>query len=134
MTGSFCVKCSMIAPRIMGLSCGQSPPDFVTVMKSPPEHHADTPSISNSRCASGDFAADARVGKSATPSPRTAAPGKNFSVAGLGVDSVWMNMVSQNSGLPIEATTDIWQHWRPWAKSQANASIASSLKPRPARS
>jgi hypothetical protein len=31
------MKCSMIAPKIIG-ELGQSPPDFVTVMKSPPYH------------------------------------------------------------------------------------------------
>jgi hypothetical protein len=37
--------------------------------------------------------ASAELGKSAVPSSRTVCPGKNFNVAGFGVDSVWMNMV-----------------------------------------
>ena len=33
------------------------------------------------------------LGKSAVPACITVWPGRNFSVAGFGVDSVWMNMV-----------------------------------------
>src|SRR6185369_7849604 len=49
--------------------------------------------IWNSAAASGERVPDSAVGKSATSaSPITGRPGRNLSVAGLGVDSVWMNM------------------------------------------
>ena len=91
MTGRFRVKCSMMAPSTIGLSACQSPWLLVTVTKSGPNMTPDTPSISKSRVARGDFWAEAAVGKSAAPAFRTSRPGRNFMVAGLGVDSVWMN-------------------------------------------
>jgi len=42
--------------------------------------------------ASGLFVAASALGKSAVPTSRTFWPGKNFSVAGFGVVSVWINM------------------------------------------
>src|SRR5262249_33680508 len=67
-----------------------------TVMKSVPKNTPLTPSISNRRSASGDCAASAALGMSSVPSASTARPGRNFSVAGFGVASVWMNII----GLP----------------------------------
>ena len=87
------MKCSMITPRMAGLSCGQSAPDLVTVMKSEPRKTPPTPWISNSRSASGDWAASALSRISSVPVSSTVRPGRNLSVAGLGVTSVWMNMV-----------------------------------------
>ena len=53
-----------------------------------------TSGVSNRARAKGERAAASRDGKSATaPSPITSRPGRNFKVAGLGVDSVWMNMI-----------------------------------------
>ena len=42
--------------------------------------------------ASGDFEAASAVAKSAVPTSKTVWPGKNLSVAGFGVDSVWINI------------------------------------------
>src|SRR5438270_1140536 len=86
------MKCSMITPRIAGLSCGQSEPDFVTVMKSEPRNTPPTPGISNSRSASGDCAASVLSRISSVPESSTLRPGRNLSVAGFGVTSVWMNI------------------------------------------
>src|SRR5436190_1386143 len=87
------MKCSMMAPRIAGLSCCHSPLSLVTEMKSDPKNTPLTPPISNSRSASGDCAAAALSRMSRVPWDRTARPGRNLSAAGLGVGSVWMNMV-----------------------------------------
>src|SRR5665213_3170316 len=96
MSGASRVKCSMIAPRIDGFRCRQSLESvFVTEMKSLPKNTRDTSSMANSARARGERSPDSRVGKSATAaSPITSRPGRNFSVAGFGVDSVWMNMRS----------------------------------------
>ena len=56
------MKCSMIAPRIIGLSCCHSAASsLVTAMKSEPKNTPLTPSIANSRSASGDCAASSRL-------------------------------------------------------------------------
>ena len=60
--------------------------------KSRPRKTPVTPFTPNSRCASGDIFASSAFGKSAVPSSKTVCPGKNFSVAGFGVDSVCMNI------------------------------------------
>ena len=52
------------------------------------------------RRASGEACAAASLGKSAVPAGSTVWPGRNFSVAGFGVDSVWMNMASLRSLAP----------------------------------
>ena len=53
------------------------------------------------------------LGKSATaPSPITSRPGRNFRVAGLGVDSVWMNMVAVRNGLILHG---------PWPPPRSSA-------------
>jgi hypothetical protein len=49
--------------------------------------------MANTRSASGDTRASSGLRKSRGPSGSTARPGMNFSVAGLGVSSVWMNIV-----------------------------------------
>ena len=49
----------MTAPRIAGLSCCHSPWSLVTAIKSAPKNTPVTPSIPNSRSASGDCAAAA---------------------------------------------------------------------------
>ena len=87
------VKCSMIAPRTAGFRCRQSPSDLVTEMKSEPKKTLPTSGMPKRAAASGERAAASLSGKSATAlSPITSRPGRNFSVAGFGVDSVWMNI------------------------------------------
>src|SRR5580704_3620666 len=86
------MKCSMMAPSSTGLSCCQSPSVLVTEMKSVPKKTPPMPSTSNSRVASGDCPACALSRMSRVPSASTVRPGRNLSVAGLGVVSVWMNM------------------------------------------
>src|SRR5579864_9237863 len=84
----------MMVPRIAGFRCFQSPVDLVTEMKSEPKNTRPTSGTVKRAAASGERAADSRSGKSATePSPMTSRPGRNFRVAGFGVDSVWMNMI-----------------------------------------
>src|SRR5947199_126966 len=78
----------MMMPRIAGLSCGHSESCLVTVMKSEPRNTPPTPGMLNSRSASGDLAASARSRISSVPLSSTVRPGRNFSVAGLGVASV----------------------------------------------
>src|SRR5215469_4021462 len=83
----------MIVPKIAGFRCFQSPADLVTEMKSEPKNTRLTSGTVKRAAASGERAAAPLSGKSATePSPMTSRPGRNFKVAGLGVDSVWMNM------------------------------------------
>ena len=86
------MKCSMMAPRIAGLICCHSPSVLVTEMKSEPKKTPPTLGISNRRPASGDWPAASRLGMSSVPESSTGRPGRNFSVAGLGVASVWMNI------------------------------------------
>src|SRR5581483_4220459 len=93
ISGTPRVKCSMMAPRIAGFRCFQSPSRLVTEMKSEPKNTRLTSGTANSAVASGERLAVSATGKSATwPSPMTSRPGRNFSVFGLGVDSVWMNI------------------------------------------
>ena len=87
----------MIAPRMAGLRCCHSPARFVTEMKSWPNITPVTPSMENSARASGETPAESESVISNAPSARTVRPGRNFSVAGLGVDSVWMNMTRSGS-------------------------------------
>jgi hypothetical protein len=84
----------MMAPSTAGLMCGHSTRSFVTVTKSWPRKTPETPSTAKTRSASGDTRASSAVRKSRVPFGRTVRPGMNFSVAGFGVSSVWMNIVS----------------------------------------
>src|SRR5262245_33485284 len=86
------MKCSMMAPRIAGLSCCHSPAVLVTATKSEPKNTPEIPGISNRRSASGDWAAASLSRMSSVPLVSTGRPGRNLSVAGFGVGSVWMNM------------------------------------------
>ena len=88
------MKCSMITPRIIGFSSGQSLALLVTVMKSAPKKTPVTPAISNKPSASGDCAAPAGSRKSSVPFPASTRPGRNLRVAGFGVGSVSINMES----------------------------------------
>src|SRR4051812_45507557 len=84
----------MMAPRLSGLSgCQSRDASLVTVMKSEPRNTAVTPAMPNRRCASGERPASAALVKVAVPWGMTARPGRNLRVAGLGVVSVWMNIV-----------------------------------------
>ncbi len=69
-------------------SCCHSPVSLVTAIKSEPKNTPLTPPMSNSRSASGDFAASSRSRKSSGPPSSTVRPGRNFRVAGFGVASV----------------------------------------------
>src|SRR5690349_11403164 len=82
----------MMAPRIAGLSCCQSPSVLVTVTKSEPKNTPVTPGTSNRRAASGERLAESRL-KSNVPLSSMIRLGMNFSVAGLGVGSGWLDMV-----------------------------------------
>jgi hypothetical protein len=64
----------------------------VTETKSPPKNTPVTSPVSNSACASGDASASSGETKSRVPEGITRCPGRNLSVAGLGVVSVSMNM------------------------------------------
>src|SRR5476651_2073795 len=76
-----------------GFRCFQSPSRLVTEMKSEPKKTRETSGMANRAVARGERPAVSALGKSATaPSPITSRPGRNLRVAGLGVDSVWMNM------------------------------------------
>ena len=73
--------------------CAQSTPSaLVTVTKSGPKKTPVTSPVAKMRRASGEACAASAPGKSAVPAAMTVRPGRNFSVAGFGVDSVWMNM------------------------------------------
>src|SRR4051812_7680630 len=85
-----------------GLRCFQSPSRLVTEIKSAPKNTRETSGMENSALARGERPAVSALGKSATaPSPITSRPGRNFRVAGLGVDSVWMNMVGAFGMHPV---------------------------------
>ena len=64
----------------------------MTATKSAPRNTRTTPGSANSAVASGLRAAASAEAKSAVDAPITSRPGRNFSVAGLGVPSVSMNM------------------------------------------
>src|SRR5579883_1828486 len=83
----------MMAARTAGFSWYQSASScLVTVMKSLPRKTPATCGSANSRSASGERRAAARSGKLAVPFFTTTRPGRNFSVAGFGVCSVWKKM------------------------------------------
>jgi hypothetical protein len=78
---------------------------WVTVMKSEPRNTRATPGRAKMRDASGLRIAASTPAKSAVPrSPITSRPGMNFRVAGLGVDSVSMNMAS----VPRQVSGPMW--------------------------
>ena len=84
----------MMRPRTCGFRTGQSFWSvLVTVMKSLPRKMRATPSMRNRLSASGERAALSAASKSAVPRSITMRPGRNFSVAGFGVSSVWMNIL-----------------------------------------
>src|SRR5690242_3078510 len=86
-----------------GFRCFQSPSRLVTEMKSAPKKTRLTSGMVNSALAKGERPAVEASGKSATPpSPITSRPGRNFRVAGLGVDSVWMNMAALLGMRPLD--------------------------------
>ena len=77
-----------------GLSPLQSTPSpAVTEMKSRPKNTPVTSPSENSASASGEAAASCSLVNSRVPAVITCSPGRNFSVAGLGVVSVSMNMM-----------------------------------------
>jgi hypothetical protein len=78
----------MIAPRITGFKCRQSPSRLVTVTKSDPKNTRSTSGIAKSRVAKGERLPASASGKSTVPCAMISRPGRNFSVAGLGVVSV----------------------------------------------
>ena len=85
----------MMAPSTIGFRCCHSTSPLVTEMKSEPRNTPRTPLMSNRRAASGEASASFLSVKSAVPSASTGLPGMNFSVAGLGVASVWINIASR---------------------------------------
>src|SRR5215470_8484264 len=125
------MKCSMMAPRIAGLSCCHSPADLVTAMKSAPKNTPATPVIANRRSASGDWAAAAASRMSSVPLASTARPGRNLSVAGFGVGSVWMNMAgSFTAGGPIaRAGIALSYHCNRWRRA---VEVQAGTRPRAA--
>ena len=58
-----------------------------------------TPGTSNRANARGEMVAASAPRKSRGSPARTSRPGRNFSVAGLGVASVWMNMTESLAGV-----------------------------------
>src|SRR4051812_45669383 len=65
---------------------------LVTVMKSDPRDMAVTPSTRNNSSASGESFVSFSEVKNSVPDGMTGRPGLNFSVNGLGVCSVCMNI------------------------------------------
>jgi hypothetical protein len=57
-------------------------------MKSVPKNTPETPSTAKIPLARGDISEVAELGKSIVPVFKTVWPGRNFKVAGFGVDSV----------------------------------------------
>src|ERR1700733_5916530 len=83
----------MMVPRIAGFKCCHSPAPLVTDTKSWPRNTPDTPEMPKSFSAKGLSKASAALRYSRVEPGRTGLPGMNFRVAGLGVASVWINMV-----------------------------------------
>src|SRR5436305_5639960 len=97
----------MMPPRIDGFrTCQSLSAALVTVTKSEPKKTRSTPSMANSRLASGEFDALSTAAKSSVPLSMTTRPGRNFRVDGLGVCSVWMNklylQVGDGGDRPLE--------------------------------
>ena len=84
-------KNSVTTPSTAGLSWLHSPALLVTEMKSGVKNTPPTPGSSISALASGEASASAASRASNVPDSSTGRPGRNLSVAGLGVASVWMN-------------------------------------------
>src|SRR3546814_9538154 len=98
----------MMTPRMAGFIRYHSrASSLVTETKSVPKNTPITPSTANRRSASGERAAEAASGKLAVPAGRTSRPGRNFSVAGLGVCSVWINMGQRLLGRSEEHTSEL---------------------------
>src|SRR5262249_61803688 len=97
------MKVSTMATRIAGLSSCLSPSPLGTAMKAEPKNTPDTPVMPKRRSPSGDWEADPLSRMSSVPLGSTDRPGRNLSVAGFGVGSVWMNMAcsfqSQDQGI-----------------------------------
>src|SRR6476620_7919255 len=128
----------MMAPRMAGLRCCHSPSPLVTLMKSEPKNTPVTPSISNSRVASGEPSVSSPARNSKVPSPSTVRPGMNFSVAGLGVASVWMNMAwpfavltrkSKESLLARQLRIVLDHSWAQGPQSQGKSTGQPELNP-----
>ena len=81
----------MTTPSTAGLSWLHSPSFLVTEMKSGAKNTPPTPGSSISALASGEASASAASRASKVPDSSTGRPGRNLSVVGLGVASVWMN-------------------------------------------
>src|SRR5271166_379003 len=94
-------KNSVTTPSTAGRRCCHSPSVLVTEMKSLAKNTPETPGSSISALASGERSASAGSRASNVPSSITTRPGRNLSVAGLGVASVWMNMGGQLLG-PVD--------------------------------
>lgn len=93
-TGFSATKCSIIVVRIWAFRLFQSVrSDLVTVIKSLPKKIEVTPLISNKLSAKGEMADSFLELKVAVPFSSTDTPGMNFNVLGLGVFSVWMNIM-----------------------------------------
>ena len=83
----------MMTASIAGFSRYQSPSSlFITVTKSAPRNTPVTSGNEKSRSARGEMRAASSLVKLAVPDVITGHPGRNFSVAGFGVCSVWMNI------------------------------------------
>src|SRR5271163_1130849 len=87
----------MMTARIAGFSRYQSPSSiFVTVTKSAPRNTPVTSGKEKSRSARGEMRAASSLVKLAVLKVMTGQPGMNFSVAGFGVCSVWMNIAGSD--------------------------------------
>ena len=83
----------MMRPRIAGFKCCHSPSDLVTVMKSWPKN-TPLPRERKEPLGKRRISASSAWRYSRVPPGTTGWPGMNFKVAGLGVASVWMNIVN----------------------------------------
>ena len=87
-------KMPMMIPSTAGFRCAHSTSFLVTETKSCPNITNSTPAMDSSASASGALAALSSERIQAPPVASTVWPGKNLSVAGLGVGSVWINIGS----------------------------------------
>src|SRR3546814_11719772 len=83
----------MTMPSTSGFASAHSAPGaIVTETKSRPKKTPVTSPRVKSAVASGEAAASSGLAKSRVPASMTGRPGRNFRVAGLGVDSVSISM------------------------------------------
>src|SRR5262245_36999991 len=88
--------------------------------------------MANRRSASGDCAAASLSRMSSVPLASTGRPGRNLSVAGLGVGSVWINMAGSFARATTARGKRVFGHTNRWRRAAEVQDKQVSRSARPA--